>query len=157
MFQVFATNVIIAKGYEDAPALKFSENGDLVRFRIGKKVYDPKAENDSRWINMPVKAFGKVCERVKKMKLGAGSFINLSGRLDEDRWIDEKTGEKRSVMVIILDSVEYAGAGKPKESGQSEGVSGTRSDAHGTTVPALDEGFDNFTGYEPFDGSPFFS
>ena len=37
MFKVIATDVVISKGYDGAPALKFSENGESVRFRIGKK------------------------------------------------------------------------------------------------------------------------
>ena len=86
MLKVFATQVVVSKGYDNTPALRFSENGDSVRFRIGKKVYDPHAENDSRWINLPVKAFNGVCERIKKMQLKEGSFVNLIGRLDEDSW-----------------------------------------------------------------------
>ena len=86
MLKVFATQVVVSRGYDGAAALRFSEKGDSVRFRIGKKVYDPHAENDSRWINLSVKAFGNVCERIKKMQLKEGSFINLIGRLDEDCW-----------------------------------------------------------------------
>ena len=37
MFKVIATEVVISKGFEGAPALRFSENGDSVRFRIGKR------------------------------------------------------------------------------------------------------------------------
>ena len=37
MLKVIATDVIVSKGYNGAPALKFSEKGDSVRFRIGKK------------------------------------------------------------------------------------------------------------------------
>ena len=48
MFKVIATDVVISKGYDGAPALKFSENGESVRFRIGKKVYDTRAENNTR-------------------------------------------------------------------------------------------------------------
>lgn len=66
MFKVIATDVVISKGYDGAPALKFSENGESVRFRIGKKVYDTRAENNTRWVNLSVKAFGPVCERIKK-------------------------------------------------------------------------------------------
>ena len=131
MFKVMATNVVISRGYEGAPALRFSEKGESVRFRIGKKVYDPNAENDSRWINMAVKAFGKECERVKNMKLKDGSFINLIGRLDEDIWTDSNTGETKSAMVIILDDVEYAGGGKSRENGQSSGKTAGGAAANG--------------------------
>ena len=96
MFKVIATDVVISKGYDGAPALKFSENGESVRFRIGKKVYDTRAENNTRWVNLSVKAFGPVCERIKKMQLKESSFINILGRLDEDVWEDSTTHEKRS-------------------------------------------------------------
>lgn len=69
MFKVIATDVVISKGYDGAPALKFSENGESVRFRIGKKVYDTRAENNTRWVNLSAKAFGPVCERIKRCSL----------------------------------------------------------------------------------------
>lgn len=89
MLKVFATQVVISRGYDGAAAIKFSEKGDAVRFRIGKKVYDPNAENNARWVNLAVKGFGPICERIKKMQLKDGSFVNLIGRLDEDVWEDQ--------------------------------------------------------------------
>lgn len=79
MFKVIATDVVISNGYDGAPALKFSENGESVRFRIGKKVYDTRAENNTRWVNLSVKAFGPVCERIKKMQL-KGELIHQYSR-----------------------------------------------------------------------------
>lgn len=67
MFKVFATDVVISKGYDNAPALKFSERGDSVRFWVGKKVYDARVKGNQRWVNLSVKAFGPVCERIRKM------------------------------------------------------------------------------------------
>lgn len=111
MLKVFATDVVISKGYDGAPALKFSEKGDSVRFRIGKKVYDTRANNNYRWVNLAVKAFGTVCERIKKMQLKESSYVNIVGRLDEDVWEDPTTHEKRSAMVVILDEIEYCFSG----------------------------------------------
>ena len=48
MFKAIAADVVVSKGYDGAPALRFSENGESVRFRIGKKVYDTRAENNTR-------------------------------------------------------------------------------------------------------------
>ena len=88
MFKVIATDVVVSEGYDNTPALKFSERGDSVRFRIGKKVYDTRAKANHRWVNLSVKAFGPVCERIRKMQLRDGSFVNILGRLDEDTWED---------------------------------------------------------------------
>lgn len=124
MFKVIATEVVISKGFEGAPALRFSENGDSVRFRIGKKVYDTRAENNHRWVNLSVKAFGPLCERIKKMQLKEGSFVNLLGRLDEDVWEDAATHERKSAMVVILDEIEYCAAGtrQQKEGTETAGT-----------------------------------
>lgn len=100
MFKTFATNVVVSKGYEGAEALRFSENGESVRFRIGQKVYDNRVEGNHRWLNISVKAFGAVCERIKKMKLKEGSFVNLTARLDEEKWTDKETKEEKSQHVL---------------------------------------------------------
>ena len=139
MFKVIATDVVISKGFDNAPALRFSEKGDSVRFRIGKKVYDTRAENNTRWFNVSVKAFGDVCERIKKMQLKEGSFVHLTGRLDEESWTDQSTNESKSQTVIILDEIEYASGGsKPTDSQQQPPVA--------PTATAAPEKSSNFTG-----------
>lgn len=158
MLKVFATQVVISKGYDNNAAIKFSENGDSVRFRIGKKVYDPNAENNARWINISVKGFGAVCERIRKMQLKEGSFVNLLGRLDEDTWTDQQTNEKRSAMVIILDDIEYASGGGKKDNNQAannQPQNGANNSS--PAAPAANgNGNGDFTGYEPFSGGSFF-
>lgn len=151
MFKVIATDVVISKGYDGAPALKFTESGESVRFRIGKKVYDTRAENNARWMNISVKAFGPVCERIKKMQLKESSFINILGRLDEDIWEDSVTHEKKSAMVIILDEIEFcsSGGGKQKNGnveGQPKAATTSAPASAGSEMPG------NFTGFEAFGG-----
>lgn len=151
MFKVIATDVAISKGYDGAPALKFTESGESVRFRIGKKVYDTRAENNARWMNISVKAFGPVCERIKKMQLKESSFINILGRLDEDIWEDSVTHEKKSAMVIILDEIEFcsSGGGKQKNvnaEGQPKAAATSAPVSAGSEMPG------NFTGFEAFGG-----
>lgn len=151
MFKVIATDVVISKGYDGAPALKFTESGESVRFRIGKKVYDTRAENNAHWMNISVKAFGPVCERIKKMQLKESSFINILGRLDEDIWEDSVTHEKKSAMVIILDEIEFcsSGGGKQKNvnaEGQPKAAATSAPVSAGSEMPG------NFTGFEAFGG-----
>lgn len=152
MLKVIFTNVVVSKGYDNAPAIRYSEKGDSVRFRIGAKQYDTRAENNTRWINLSVKAFAHICERIRKMDLKEGSYINLVGRLDEDSWTDQKTGETRSAMVVILDDVEFAsGGGKSKGAEQQQ--SAQQIGYTSTPAPAAPpEASSNFTGYEPFGG-----
>lgn len=157
MLKVFSTNVVVSKGYNGAPALKFSDDGSSVRFRIGKKVYDTRAENNTRWVNLSVKAFGDVCDRIKKMQLKEGSFINIIGRLDEDSWTDQNTGEAKSMIVIILDEVEYAGSAKPKDNSSASNTPGNAGNINAPAAPAQNPAeSDNFTGYENFGDSGIF-
>ena len=162
MFKVFATNVVVSKGYENNPALKFFGNGDsCVQFRVGEKVYDTSAENNTRWVNHSVKAFGDVCERIKKMQLKEGSLINFSGTLMEEVWT-EGEGEnkkKKSAQVIVLSDIEYTSGGSKKSANDSQAQgSGEKKDAaaapdNGSKGPEQSE---NFSGYEPFGGGNFF-
>ena len=157
MLKVFATQVVISRGFEGAAAIKFSEKGDAVRFRIGKKVYDPNADDNSRWINLGVKGFGAICERIKKMQLKEGSFVNLVGRL-EDVWEDSNTHEKKSAMVIILDDIEYASGGGKSKDNQNTDQAANSAPAVPEAAPAAPQAPTNggFTGYEPFGGNSFF-
>ena len=154
MFKVFATDVVVSKGYDNSSALKYSDDGTSVRFRIGKKVYDTRAENNTRWVNVSVKAFGTVCERIKKMQLKEGSFIHIAGRLDEDNLVDTTSNEKKSQIVIILDEVEYASGGgnKSKDNQQANAAPATTPAAPANTP----ESSPNFEGYTPFGGGSFF-
>ena len=114
MLKVFATQVVISKGYDNTPAISIPRGNDSaasVRFRIGKKVYDPKADNNARWLNYSVKGFGPIVNRIEKMQLKEGSFVNIMGRLDEDSWVDKESNETKSCTVIILDEIEYASGG----------------------------------------------
>lgn len=115
MIKMIITGAVVSKGANDGPAVKFSEKGDFPRFRIGYKIYDTRAENNHRWINLTVKAFGDLCDRINKMDFKAGTYISLSGRYDEDVWEDEKTKAKKSMPVIILDEVEFCFSGSSKK------------------------------------------
>lgn len=161
MLKVFATNVVISKGYDNNPALRFhrdeNTNSRSVRFRIGKKIYDSRAENNSRWLNYNVKAYNGVCGRIEKMNLEEGSYINIIGRLDEENWNDND-GNPKSAPVIILDDIEYAGVGKPKtDSSNGNGQTGnavTNNTSEAPQIPAHNAvPSDNFTGYQNFGGN----
>ena len=153
MFKVIATDAVVSKGYDNAPALKFSDRRDSVRFRIGKKVYDTRAKDNHRWVNLSVKAFGPVCERNRKMQLRDGSFANILGRLDEDTWEDSTTHEKRSAIVVILDEIEYCSGGANSRQQREPNPAYTAA----PPAPAQPQPSDGFEGFEPFGGANAFS
>ncbi len=157
MLKFFATDVIVSKGFDNAPTIKFSEKRDFVRFRIGAKVFDSRAEKNNRWVNLTVKGFGAVCERIRKMQLKEGACINLSGRFDEDVWEDETKNERKSMPVVIIDDIEYCSGGSGKNSGDGKKAASSQNPAHSTAAPAENPTPGNFTGFEPFgSGGSFF-
>ena len=115
IYNVCITKAVVSPGYDKTEALKFSENGESVRFRIGIPHYDANAENNTYWENENVKAFGSVCEQIKKMKLKEGSVIALCGEKIFDSWEDEE-GEIKHTSAIKASKVDYAGSGKRSDS-----------------------------------------
>ena len=80
MMKIFISDAVVSRGYDGAPAIRLfnSENGgEFAVFQVGIRKYDSRAENNHRWVNLKVKAFGDLCERIKKMSLKEGSFISL--------------------------------------------------------------------------------
>ena len=160
MLKIIESNVVVSQGYQNSPALKFSDKGDFVRFHVGQKVYDPRAKDNHRWINLTIKCFDAILvDRIRKMGLKEGSFISLSGRYDEDVWEDEESHEKRSMPVIILDELEFSGGGKRSGDGQNANSSKGTPFANPAPTAAPVVGFQggnqmpgNFTGYEGFGG-----
>lgn len=143
MLKLTATNAVVTKGFNGAPAIQFSESGTSARYRIGYRVFDKQVEGNYRYINLTVKAFGNLVKKITDMKLAEGSLINLSGRLDEDTWTDQKTGEVKKAFVVILDDIEYT-AGKSSEN-------------HGEAKHSDGKGAESgFTGYEQFGSTSYF-
>jgi len=154
MFKVIVTEAVISKGYDGTDALRYSDSGDGVRFRIGKRVYDSREEINYRWVNINVKAFNGVCERIKKMQLKEGSFINLIGRYDEDQWTDS-SGNKRISSVVIVDEIEYSGGAR--SGGDKPSVDKEQSEKPKQEEPKQQSLPDSFEGYASFgDGNSFF-
>ncbi len=179
MLKMIVTSAVVSKGYNENPAIRFFEGEkgfQSVSFRIGQKIYDSRAENNHRWINLTVKGFGEICERIKKMKLKEGSYINLIARYDEDSWEDRETGATRTAPVLILDEIEYSSSGGGQKNGKNANgetggtgefsadvagqASGTPSQRAGyqptpqptPSMPANFTGFENFSSQE----NPYF-
>ena len=149
MLAVLITGAVISKGFQDEPAIKVSDSGKAAWFRVGKKVYDSQAEDNRRWININVKGFNYMAERIQKMQLKEGVYVNIRGRLDEDVWTD-KEGNTRKNLVVIAEDIEYAG-GKSKDDPEDAGPVYQPEKA-----PLPTEAPGEFTGYEAFSGTSFF-
>ena len=159
MLKFFASDVVVSKGSNNNPAVKISDKGDFARFRIGAKIYDTRAENNHRWVNLTVKCFDPtLVERIRKMGLKEGSHVSLSGRYDEDVWEDEQTKTKKSMPVIILDDLEYCFSGSSKSSGDGNKATAAPQNPmpNYAVAPADGANSGGFTGYQPYGGGNSF-
>lgn len=173
MLKMIITEAVVSGGYNDDPAIRYFDvenSGQIANFRIGKRVYDSKAENNHRWLNFTVKAFGEVCERIKRMKLKEGSYINIIARYDEETWEVKGSSETRTGVVLYLDEIEYASSGSGQKASQT--TSGSPAPQSGSTPapqgqqpqqgqppqPAapMPDNFTGFAGFAGDAGNPFF-
>ena len=158
MIKMFVTGAVISKGFNGAEAMRFSENTETpsVRFRIGVRVYDKRAENNYRYINIGVKAFNGLASRVRDMKLDAGSYVNIIGRYDEDTWDDKTTQEKKTAPVLIADEIEFSYSGS-KQNGEPGTEASNNMQKQLAPTSNNNSMPSNFTGFEGFGGSnPYF-
>ena len=88
MMLQLVTDAVISKGYGGAPAFHSSEDGRMLSFKIGCKVYDKRADKETRWVNFNVNAFDDLAERVRRMNLKEGSHINVMGNFDMKPWVN---------------------------------------------------------------------
>ena len=144
MMKLFISDAVVSQGYNGAPAVRFFNmegGGEFAVFQIGKRKYDSRAENNTRWVNIKAKAFRDACERIKKMKLKEGSYVTIIGDYDEERWVDKDTKEKRSEPVIIIDDIEFSyGGGQKKEKNGDAGNGAQTGNGQGYAAPSAPQG-----------------
>lgn len=149
MMLQLVTDAVISKGYGGAPAFYSSEDGRMISFKIGCKVYDKKADKETRWVNFNVNAFDDLAERVRRMNLKEGSHINLVGTFDMKPWVNRETGEITAWPTIRATNIEYAASLLPKQDAQAaQKPSPAQQKAEQPVLPP--EQLSGFTGYEPF-------
>ena len=74
----------------------------MLSFKIGCKVYDKRADKETRWVNFNVNAFDDLAERVRRMNLKEGSHINVMGNFDMKPWVNRETGSGLSEGTNLL-------------------------------------------------------
>lgn len=172
MLKLTLTGAVISKGFENNPAIRFisNEHGETVRFRVGKKIFDPSSNTDdkSRWININVKSGNhEIIERIKKMQLKEGSWVELSGEIRLMTWEDQTTKEQKEGWVIDLEHIDYASSGggnRAKDNNQTQtqgqqNYAGNNAPAANNAAPATSPdptNSPNFSGFENYSGGSFF-
>ena len=104
--------VLIGKLTRD-PELKYSASGTGIAV-LGLAVnHQYKEKKETCFVD--VTCFGKLSEVVAQY-CSKGKPVLVEGRLDQQRWDDANTGQKRSKHQIIAQSVVFLGSGGPTQS-----------------------------------------
>jgi single-strand DNA-binding protein len=81
-------------------------------------------KNKDETLFMPIVMFGITAENAAKfIQKGSGLFVE--GRLKEEKWDDKATGQKRSMMTLVVDNMQFLdskrdGGSKPQASSQEQ-------------------------------------
>lgn len=94
------------------PELRHTQNGRaVVRFTIlenrRRRTADGQAWEDDEPNRFKVQAWGQLAENVAA-SVHKGDPVQVSGRIDTDRWADKESGEPRTAQLINADDVAFS-------------------------------------------------
>lgn len=106
--------VTLAGNLTRDPEVKFLPNDKAVAqfgIAINRKFKGPDGSAKEETTFVDVEAWGRTAELVGQY-LTKGQPCFIEGRLRLDQWDDKKTGEKRSKIKVVADSVQFLGSKK---------------------------------------------
>jgi single-strand DNA-binding protein len=113
--------MLIGRLTRDPEIRSFASGGRVAAFGFAVNNYK-KNQQTGQWDAEPVFIdcdafnrgdFGKLADRVERF-LHKGSQVYLEGRLKLDQWDDKTTGQKRSKLKLVVDSMELLD-GRPQD------------------------------------------
>lgn len=112
----------------DDPQLRYGASGGAV-VTVRLAFNSRKKDQNGQWVDdatcfLDGKAFGQAAENIVET-LSRGLEAVVSGRLKTESWDDKQTGEKRSKLVLLIDSIgpslRFATARVEKTGGSGRG------------------------------------
>lgn len=102
---------LLAGNLTKDPELKFTAKGSAIaNFTIAhNRKWRTDAGEDKEEVSfIDCVAFGKTAENIAKF-FKKGSAIFVEGRLKQESWDDKATGQKRSKLVVTVESFQFVG------------------------------------------------
>ena len=127
--------VILLGNLTRDPEVRYTPNGSAVaNFSIAvNRKYKQGEETKEEVGYLDIVVFGKSAENCGQY-LGKGDSVLIDGRLQQRRWEDKETGQKRSKVEVAAQSVTFM----PKRTSSGQSAAPDSAD-HGEPVP-VDEG-----------------
>ncbi|MBM4430694.1 MAG: single-stranded DNA-binding protein [Chloroflexi bacterium] len=114
---LFVNNVQLAGNLTRDPEVRFFANERAVAnfgLAINRRYKGSDGETKEEVTFITVTAWGRTAELVGQY-LTKGRNCYIEGRLQLDQWEDKKTGEKRSALKVLADTVQFIGHEKPSD------------------------------------------
>jgi len=133
-------HVTLAGNLTRDPELKYTPKGTAIcafTIAINRKWKSDSGEEKESVAFIDHKAFGKTAEVIAQY-LKKGQPIFTVGRIDQENWDDKATGQKRSKLVVVVESFQFVG-GKREEGQQARPVRQAQPAAESTDGTPKDE------------------
>lgn len=119
----------INKGYNGS-AIAINDQGTFAHFQVGVPTYDAKAESKTIWVNLQCRVVNKkIIERLQKLNLGEGSFIDLSLTLAGNQY--QKDGKTKTDLVFNVEDFDLPKASNPANNQNNGGYQQTPAQNNG--------------------------
>lgn len=143
--------VTLAGNLTRDPQVQFFAERAVANFglAINRKFKGNDGELKEEVTFVDVEAWGRTAELVGQyLNRGSGCFIE--GRLKLDTWEDKKTGEKRSKIKVVADSVQFLGQRQPAEDRDDAPAAPAAAPAAPRPAPPVRHGADPADDEPPF-------
>jgi single-strand DNA-binding protein len=107
--------VILLGNITRDPELKYAQSGTTV-CNFGMAVSEKYKDKETTSF-FDLVAFGKVAEIIEQYTQ-KGSPLFIEGKLKQESWEDKQTGQKRSKVVIVVESVQLLGSRSDRQQTQ---------------------------------------
>jgi len=147
-------NVVLLGNLTRDPELRYTSNGKAIAkfgLAVNRAWTNEAGEKKEEVTFVDVDVFGRTAENVGQY-MRKGSLMLVEGRLRLDQWDDKQTGQKRSKLGVVGETVQFLGAPRSSESGAP---AATRPRPVESAVPEPASGADPEGPSPPEDDVPF--
>lgn len=136
--------VILVGNLTRDPELRYTPSGKAIA-KVGMAVNrtwtSESGEKKEEVTFVDVDIFGRTAENVSQY-MRKGSSMLIDGRLRLDQWDDKQTGQKRSKLGVVAESVQFLGSPRGAEGG-APAAAAPRTRPAGTPAPEAPSGDDS--------------
>ena len=136
--------VILVGNLTRDPELRYTPSGKAIA-KVGMAVNrtwtSESGEKKEEVTFVDVDIFGRTAENVSQY-MRKGSSMLIDGRLRLDQWDDKQTGQKRSKLGVVAESVQFLGSPRGAEGGAPSPAAAPRPRPASAAAPEAPSGDD---------------